>query len=96
MRHTCPKCSQPLDRRALFFKAVSTCPHCGQALTFGSLGAYLAFALSWFGVMMAVLVLAGPLFGHVGWVLVAGFLLGALVASGVLYLSGRARIRQTT
>ena len=90
MNYRCPKCSQGLAIRSLFFRDISACAHCGQKVV---LGDFLAFAMATLTVLVIGLAALVVLSAEMQDLVAAGYALaiGMLAGLAVLFLLGRAR-----
>ncbi len=101
MNYRCPRCSQRLKIRSLFFRDITPCQHCGQQVV---LGDFLAFFMAAVTMSVAALTTLYILSHELQEYLVAaGYAVSVGMASGlaVLFLLGRAtpfrrvRVRRT-
>ena len=101
MNYRCPKCSNPLKVRSLFFRDISACSQCGQRVV---LGDFFAFFMAAITMLVSALTALYVLSHEVDqYFVAAGYALsiGMLGGLGVLLLLGKAtpfkriRIRQT-
>lgn len=98
MNYRCPKCSNTLKVRTLFFHDISTCTQCGQKVVLGDFMAFFIAAVTMLvSALTALYVLSHELeeyFVAAAWALSIGMLAGLTV----LFLLGRAtpfrRIRE--
>lgn len=90
MNYRCPKCTQRLAIRSLFFRDISACAHCGQKVVLGDLLAFAMATLSFLVIGFAALVM---LTHEMQELQAAGYALSIGVLAGlvVLLLLGRAK-----
>jgi DNA-directed RNA polymerase subunit RPC12/RpoP len=101
MKYRCPKCSQRLKVRSLFFHDISSCPGCGQKVVLGDVLAFSMAALTMLVSALTTLYVLSHQFEE--YYVAAGYAvsIGMLSGLGVLLLLGRAkafrriRIRRT-
>lgn len=90
MNYRCPKCSNMLKVRSLFFHDISACPQCGQKVVLGDFFAFFIAAVTMLvSALTALYVLSHELDEYL---VAAGYALsiGMLAGLGVLLLLGRA------
>jgi DNA-directed RNA polymerase subunit RPC12/RpoP len=91
MNYRCPKCSERLKVRNLFFHDIATCSHCGQKVV---LGDFLAFFMAALTMSVTAITTLYVLSHEIDQYLVAaGYAvsLGMLGGLVVLFLLGRAK-----